>query len=417
MLIVGHSWAEALCKYDFVTPHPEYSLQFKFQRGATLDQLLPHITKTLTLNHSHVLVFGLLTEAFEKHYLHATNQSYVVIRPNSNFNLYNITSKLNQLVLTCKKINPQIQVVIMIPPVVDLNYHNNFRISQFPPYIRNLYNTLPEYDPCFINDLAVARFHELQQLRDDQWQWTEKRTFLLQHVFDNMPSITSHVTNLLHGRVNTLGKRGPLVHGFHPSSEFINLFWDNVSRAKLIDQPSNQPKPSTSKGTAITVAEGNQAVNTTTKSLPESQDTSDHANKIQVEDLARSLLTQANNKELVTETLPIIGQSSGVDPSPFMRLGPPPTKQRRIVITTANALPGAGVSIDNPEPMSLECPSQSIQPTQNQNFGPVLIPKSLLDMEKQKATMYLQGYMNGQGHDLSISNIEAQLAHYYRTQE
>src|SRR5678816_4384709 len=117
------------------------------------------------------------------------------------------------------------------------NYHRH--VAYAPSEVRNWYkHELPRTSARELNEDSVLVYNELMRLHSAEIRWPGKHTLSISEALKFMGSrTTKQLESLLdmNNEVHSLGPRGFLVDGVHPSKDLANAFWEMLYEYHILD--------------------------------------------------------------------------------------------------------------------------------------------------------------------------------------
>lgn len=179
--------------------------------------------------HERVIVFGILTEAYQQHSWRG-NQ---LLRPRIPFHLGDVAAEIMYLRMEMNLINERAELIIVVPPMLDLVTRNQTILQrldfrQFP------YEFAPEAQWA----RAVARYNELKLLQQERVHWPRVDFFYMQHVVQSINAIRPELTQFMTGSIYEY--TGYLSDGIHPTRRLARRFWVRIEAWFARDIPTRQ---------------------------------------------------------------------------------------------------------------------------------------------------------------------------------
>lgn len=195
--------------------------------GANLQKLTKNLVNHLNDTFTHMVVFTLITEAYQKVDLGEGRykKSYDIIEAKENFDIIDFTNRFRGFEDACRILCPNIKIWLMIPPYMDLLYHNQERLRDYPTFIQEKYYRNPRFEDKEMHGKAV-KVH--QKLIDFRYHGTNADSYPIMFVINNCTYLKKKTIPFLKGRIRTLGDQGFLRDGIHPSRDFIDRIWRKI---------------------------------------------------------------------------------------------------------------------------------------------------------------------------------------------
>lgn len=245
---MGHSWVKDIEEEHLRNPVSDCDLEFAYEEGVRISGLIDMIPRVMATYHTHILLFSVLPDALSLYSIDSQNpmtSQYKVLGPNKDFNPEYFASQMNIFTEHCKVINPHVKIILMIPPMTDLVYHNQIRVRYYPFMLQRAYQANPQYDERLLYT-CMKDLHSSIMLLKTQFTWMEKLVYPLQVVAQSISIVRNSLQRFMKGDIYTLGQANHLRDGFHPTSLFIEKMWGKLKATGLIsfDQTYLNSKPS-----------------------------------------------------------------------------------------------------------------------------------------------------------------------------
>lgn len=234
---MGHSWVKDIEEEHLRNPISEYDLEFAYEEGVRISGLIDMIPRVMATYHTHILLFSVLPDALSLYSIDSQNpmtSQYKVLGPNKEFNPEYFAHQMNIFTEHCKVINPKVKIILMIPPVTDLVYHNHIRVSYYPFMLQNAYQANPQYDERLLYTCMKDLYSSIMLLKT-QFTWMEKLVYPLQVVAQSINIIRNPLGRFMKGDIYSLGETSHLRDGFHPNPMFIEKMWWKLKMTGLLN--------------------------------------------------------------------------------------------------------------------------------------------------------------------------------------
>lgn len=199
-----------------------------------LATILDNLRSVVEPCHQVIVVFGLTFEAWNYVPLLENQSEPRIVFPNPNFSLDSVAQSMDEFVLFCKQINPNVKVILTIPTVQDMFVYNKSRVHKHGKHLLPMLNSSPTFNKEAMAQNSRLVYRKLMKLSHKEYNWTDMHTFTCQNVLNRIirtrkrKSITP--TNLyLYGISDLLNVPTVLQDGLHPTKNFIIRFWDKYN--------------------------------------------------------------------------------------------------------------------------------------------------------------------------------------------
>lgn len=209
------------------------------------------IEKNMTPTTQVVIIFTLITEAFTKKEITSgkakDKKGAEVLAPEGTFTLNDFTFRYRKIQRKCYEINKDCQVVLIIPPMLDLIYYNDRHIKRYEPALMEAYYRDARFSKEKQHKGVKTQNKTIRQLLTDQKG--------IQQIFDlqeMIPMPREHhksIQAFLYGSLKSLDSRGYLHDGLHPTKEYVDRIWKRLVSRRFFWVPRTPQKPPTSHHT------------------------------------------------------------------------------------------------------------------------------------------------------------------------
>ncbi|RXG71148.1 hypothetical protein Avbf_05988 [Armadillidium vulgare] len=217
--------------------------------GANLRKLTRNLVNHLNESFTHMVVFTLITEAYNKVDLGEGGEGrwkrkYEVVEPNEDFDTTDFASRFRGFEDACRLRCPNLKIWLMIPPYLDLIYYNQRKLFNYPLAIKSRYYEEERFQNHVMHAKMVDIYHKLKAF---SYQGPSANSYPVMFVINNSKRFRKHTEPFLNGRKMILGIQGFLWDGIHPSRELIVKIWRKMRDAGYFDRTVIIPDDSSTR--------------------------------------------------------------------------------------------------------------------------------------------------------------------------
>lgn len=231
---MGHSWVLDLEEGFDPAPMPEMEVVFLGYPGVTLTGLKDKMVQILDTTYTHMVVCIVITEAYRREPVSdlAEDQRFWVTVPNEEYDNDQFCRSFTEFSRHCTDICPNLKILLIIPPFLDLVYFKFRRLERYPQRIKEIYNRRPEFSPRTLNRQCVDHHSYVRTLRTDRYQWINKNSYPVMYVASALVG-KQKIRDFFTGRRLTLRMGGFLRDGLHPCAQLCTNLWRKLYQARL----------------------------------------------------------------------------------------------------------------------------------------------------------------------------------------
>ncbi|KAL7635041.1 UNVERIFIED_CONTAM: hypothetical protein RMT77_014026 [Armadillidium vulgare] len=234
ILVTGHSWVQDM--EDGFAPElmPGMEVVFRAYAGINLSRLQEKMVQILDATYTHLMVHIIITEAYRKMSISDSleDQNYWVMVANEAFDNNQFCRDFTEFSRHCADICPNIQILLIIPPFLDLVYYNYLRVSRYPQRIQDMYNRRPEFSWRELHRQCVDHHSYIRLLRTYNYQWINKNSYPVMYVASALWGQRQKVRDFYKGKRLTLWNGGFLRDGMHPVADLCSNMWRKLYKGR-----------------------------------------------------------------------------------------------------------------------------------------------------------------------------------------
>ena len=244
-MIIGHSWVRDL-EYEHRQEDfgPNVEVVYASYPGIKLNGIKKKLKDHLDNTFTHVFVFILITEAFQKIDIgRGKNKlAYDVITADPSFDLHDFVHRFKEFVQEANQLCSGVNLWLMIPPYVDLNYYNQERVRSYPFFIKTQYYHDSRFEEKKLHGDSVMTYDKLNTLQDAEYYWPNRNLYPVVFAINKVTRYRNLSRQYLSGELVTLGCKGFLRDGLHPSKNLIHKLWSRMRiEARLTNEDIAPP--------------------------------------------------------------------------------------------------------------------------------------------------------------------------------
>ena len=240
LLFFGHSWVADLQREYDSREDVGFRAEFISYPGANVECLTRQIHGRVRREHTHVVLSVVLTSACERRFIGGAGSPAWVSVADASFTPESFHQKLLRLVGEIRKQGPQIRVLVILPPQLDLFHYNTVLLRGDRDAAKRFRQDLT-MGAFALNRAARGVFGRTEALLESQFA-IENGEYISGAVLAERSGVdTRRLQDFRAGHLATLGRTGYLRDGIHPSSAYAFLLLREI---KLRVGPSVEADPS-----------------------------------------------------------------------------------------------------------------------------------------------------------------------------
>lgn len=237
ILVTGHSWVRDMQDVFVPALLPGMEVVFRAYPGINLERLQQRMIQILDATYTHLVVYILINEAYRQQVVSDSpgDREHWVTVANFGYDNNQFCHRFTEFSRACTRICPNLRIVLIIPPFLDLVYYNSIRVRRFPREIREMYERRPEFSDRILHQQCVSTHRHLRVLRTQRFQWVNKTTYPVMYAVAALPRQKRNTRLFMEGSVLTLRNGGFLRDGLHPMAQLCSDFWRRMYHAGVFN--------------------------------------------------------------------------------------------------------------------------------------------------------------------------------------